>query len=702
MKVSASELSLEEKIALVVGVGMPKNIPGAAGETRSIRGIPSIELSDGPSGLRVEPDGLRIYPSTAFPAPIMLASTWDPEIVEEVGRAIGIEASYNGIDILLAPGLNIHRHPLCGRNFEYFSEDPLLNGLMASSYVMGVQSAGIIATPKHFVANDQEVNRYIIDTVVSERALREIYLKPFEIVIKKASPGAIMTSYNKLNGKYTSQNPWLLEKILREEWGFRGIIMTDWGAGDNPVEQINSGVDLIMPGGDTYYNKLLEGARKGELDLRALDQRVERIIELINKIIKIRAERRPTSIDLNKHAEIAYKAALEGAILLKNDLETLPLKEGMKIAIFGTGQFETLKSGMGSGHNHSRYTISIYEGLKRSGLIVDEEISNIYEKYVLEKKGKEYLEKLYKDEVYPERLSQNVVPEELISKSADRNDVGIIVITRISGEDWDRKLAGGDYYLAHDERTLIEKVSREFRRRGKRVVAILNIAGPIEIYSWRDLIDAILLIWLPGQEAGRVVADLLLGRVAPSGKLPITFPRDWSTTPVARAPECYPGIPPENPSRVVYCEDIYVGYRYYDTFGVEPAYEFGYGLSYTKFRYRDLDVRIMGDRIEIGFTIENVGKYSGREVAQIYIKGPGILLPRPEQELKGFKKTKLLKPGESEEIYVTIDLKDLAIYHPDKKVWIVEKGWYEVRVGASSRDIRLRERIYVDRELYYI
>mgnify|MGYP000221113417 CR=1 FL=1 len=631
----------------------------------------------------------------------MLASTWDPEIVEEVGRAIGVKASYNGIDILLAPGLNIHRHPLCGRNFEYFSEDPLLSGLMAASYVMGVQSTGIIATPKHFVANDQEVNRYIIETVVSERALREIYLKPFEIVVKRASPGAIMTSYNKLNGKYTSQNPWLLEKILREEWGFRGIIMTDWGAGDNPVEQVNSGIDLIMPGGDTYYNRLLEGAKKGELDLKALDQRVERLIELINRITKTKDERRITSIDLSKHAEIAYKAASEGAVLLKNDLETLPLKEGMRIAIFGTGQFETLKSGMGSGHNHSRYTISIYEGLKSSGLIVDEEISNIYEKYVLEKKGKEYLEKLYKDEIYPERLSQDIVPEKLISRSADRNDVGIIVITRISGEGWNRKLAGGDFYLAYDERTLIEKVSREFRRRNKRVVAILNIAGPIEIYSWRDLVDAILLIWLPGQEAGRVIADLLLGRITPSGKLPITFPRDWSTTPVARNPECYPGTPPENPSRVIYCEDTYVEYRYYDTFGVEPAYEFGYGLSYMEFRYRDFNVKIAGDRIEVRFIIENAGKYPGREVAQIYIKGPGIILSRPEQELNGFKKTKLLKSGESEEIYITIDLKDLAIYHPDKKVWIVERGWYEVRVGASSRDIRLRERIYIDRELYY-
>jgi len=632
----------------------------------------------------------------------MLASTWDPEIVEEVGRAIGVKASYNGIDILLAPGLNIHRRPLCGRNFEYFSEDPLLSGLMAASYVMGVQSTGIIATPKHFVANDQEVNRYIIETVVIERALREIYLKPFEIVVKRASPGAIMTSYNKLNGKYTSQNPWLLEKILREEWGFRGIIMTDWGAGDNPVEQVNSGIDLIMPGGDTYYNRLLEGAKKGELDLKALDQRVERLIELINRITKTKDERRITSIDLSKHAEIAYKAASEGAVLLKNDLETLPLKEGMRIAIFGTGQFETLKSGMGSGHNHSRYTISIYEGLKSSGLIVDEEISNIYEKYVLEKKGKEYLEKLYKDEIYPERLSQDIVPEKLISRSADRNDVGIIVITRISGEGWNRKLAGGDFYLAYDERTLIEKVSREFRRRNKRVVAILNIAGPIEIYSWRDLVDAILLIWLPGQEAGRVIADLLLGRITPSGKLPITFPRDWSTTPVARNPECYPGTPPENPSRVIYCEDTYVEYRYYDTFGVEPAYEFGYGLSYMEFRYRDFNVKIAGDRIEVRFIIENAGKYPGREVAQIYIKGPGIILSRPEQELNGFKKTKLLKSGESEEIYITIDLKDLAIYHPDKKVWIVERGWYEVRVGASSRDIRLRERIYIDRELYYM
>lgn len=679
-------LSVEDKVKLVVGVGRAKEVPGAAGETRSVRDVKPISLTDGPSGVRIEGSGDLWYYATAFPAPIMLASTWNPEVVEEVGKAMGEEAKYYNISVLLAPGLNIHRHPLCGRNFEYFSEDPLLSGVMAAAFVRGVQSTGVAATLKHFVANEQEVNRRIVDTIVSEKALREIYLKAFEIAIKEGDPWAIMCSYNKLNGVYTCQSEWLLTQVLRNEWGFKGLVMTDWDAGDNPVEQIKASTDLIMPGNDDIVKWVIEAVNRGALPIHYLDRAVKKVLELIERTATARESRR--EIDWKKHSEVAYRAAVEGVVLLKNN-GILPLKPGTRVAVFGTGQVETLKSGMGSGHNHPRYVVTILEGLKKSEVIVDEELSSKYENYVLSKRGKDKLDKLYRDEILLEHIPQDIVSEEDVAKYAERNDVALIVITRISGEGWDRKSVKGDFYLTDDEQKLIDIVSKYFHSKEKKVIVILNIAGPVEIVSWRDKVDAILVIWLPGQEAGKVVADILLGKVSPSGKLPITFPKDWKDVPVAKSSECYPGIPQDNPRFVVYCEDIYVGYRYYDTFGIEPAYEFGYGLSYTKFEYRDIKVEKTGTSVKVSLDVINVGAYPGKEVVQIYIKAPKGRIPKPFQELKGFKKTKLLKPGEKERIEITIPIRELASYDPDRKLWVVEPGEYQVRVGTSSRDIRL-------------
>jgi beta-glucosidase len=693
-----ANLSVEDKVRLIVGVGVPREVPGAGGETRSVGAIRAISLTDGPSGVRIEGTAEKWYYATAFPAPIMLASTWNPDIVEAVGRAMGEEAKYYNISVLLAPGLNIHRHPLCGRNFEYYSEDPLLAGVMAASFIRGVQSTGVAATPKHFVANDQETNRTTIDTIVSERALREIYLKAFEIAIKTGRPWALMTSYNKLNGKYTSQNEWLLTKVLREEWGFDGLVMTDWGAGDNPVEQIKAGVDLIMPGSDEFIPWLLEAYKHGVLHISHIDRAARRVLELIERTRPAReGEKR---LDLEAHAKLAYEAAAEGVVLLKNN-GALPLKPGTKVAVFGTGQVETLKSGMGSGHNHPPYTITILDGLKASDLVVDEELSSKYYNYVLQVRGSEFLNKLYKCEIKPEPIRQDIVSEEEVAKYAERNDVALVVITRISGEGWDRKVEKGDFYLDDSEARLIEVVSSKFHERGKKVIVVLNIAGPIEVASWRDKVDAILLIWLPGQEAGRVLADALLGRVNPSGKLPITFPKDWKDTPVGRDPRCYPGLPAENPRYVVYCEDIYVGYRYYDTFDVEPAYEFGYGLSYTKFEYRNLVVEKRDVEVVVKFDVVNVGAYPGKEVAQVYIRAPRVKLEKPFQELKGFKKTRLLQPGEVEHVEIKIPIRELASYDPARRAWVVEPGLYQVRVGSSSRDVRLVGSFTVDQELVF-
>ena len=695
VKELVSKMTLEEKAMLVVGAGKARRVPGAAGETRGIErlGIPSIVTADGPQGVRIEGDG-KPYPATAFPSAIVLASTWNPEVVEKVGKAMGEEAKEYGVDILLAPGMNIHRNPLCGRIFEYYSEDPILTGEIASAFVKGVQSQGVGACLKHFAANNQETNRRLVDTIVSERALREIYLRGFEIAVKKAKPWAVMSAYNKLNGKYCSENEWLLTKVLREGWGFDGLVMTDWGAGENPVEQMKAGNDLLMPGNDDQVKAIIEAVKKGELSEEVLDRNVENILKVIVKTLAFKGYKYSNKPDLEAHAKVAYEAAAEGIVLLKNKDSTLPLGKETKIAVFGTGQIETLRGGLGSGWTHPKYTVSILEGFKEKGLKVDSELAEKYEKYVEEMRSRE--------EYKPKRpgvplppLPQDFLSEEEVEKYAERNDVAVVVVSRLSGEGWDLKPVKGGFYLSDDEKSLLEKVSKAFHKYGKRIVVILNIGLPIEVASWRDLVDAILLIWQPGQEVGRVAADALIGLINPSGKLPTTFPRDYGDIPSWS----FPGEPPDNPVKVVYYEDIYVGYRYYDTFGVEPAYPFGHGLSYTEFEYSDLRVEVSADSIKVKFKVKNVGKYPGKEVAQVYVSPPRGEIPKPLQELKGFHKTRLLQPGEAEEIEVEIPLRLLASYSCGK--WLVEAGKYEVRVGASSRDIRLRTEFTLEKSLSY-
>jgi len=691
-----SRMTLEEKAKIVVGIGVPPKIPGAAGETHSIErlGIPSVVLADGPAGLRINPvreGDNRTYHATAFPVEIMLASTWNKNILEAVGRAMGEEVREYGVDILLAPAMNIHRNPLCGRNFEYYSEDPFLSGEMAAAFVSGVQSQGVGACLKHFAANNQETNRVFIDTVVSERALREIYLKGFEIATKKSKPWAIMSAYNKLNGKYCSQNEWLLTKVLREDWGFQGFVMTDWGAGNNPVEQMRAGNDMIMPGGEDKVEKIINAVREGKLGEEVLNRNVRNILKVLINSPSFRRYSYSNTPDLNAHARIAYDAGAEGVILLKNN-NALPISEDTKIALFGTGQIETIKGGTGSGDTHPRYVVSILDGMRERNLKVDEELVEIYAKYISEMRKKEE----YKLEVpgLP-RLPQDFLDEKQLERFAEKDDAAIIVISRISGEGYDRKPEKGDFYLSDDEHNLIRKVSQTFHKYEKEVVVVVNIGSPIEVASWRDLVDGILLVWQAGQEIGRIVADTIVGKINPSGKLPITFPKDYSDVPSWN----FPGEPKEDPRKVVYDEGIYVGYRYYDTFGVEPAYEFGFGLSYTKFEYKNLKVTMHDNSVKVSFEISNTGNFPGKEVAQAYIRAPKGKLDKPLQELKGFYKTRLLNPGETEKVEIEIDLKSLASF--DGEMWLVEKGEYEARVGSSSRDIRLVGKFTINEEIKF-
>ncbi|MEL9940173.1 MAG: beta-glucosidase [Ignisphaera sp.] len=725
-----SKLSIEEKLSLLVGVGffdVPKSVPGAAGETRAVSrlGIPSIILSDGPAGIRIFAVRLgedRLYLTTAFPNEILLSSTWNTEVVEEVGKAIGEEAREYGVDVVLAPGLNIHRIPLGGRNFEYFSEDPLLSGEMAAAYVRGVQSAGVGATLKHFVANEQETNRTRIDVVVSERALREIYLRAFEIAIKKSDPWAVMAAYNKLLGKYCVQNKWLLTDVLRRDWGYKGLVMTDWLAGDNPVEQIKAGIDLIMPGDDKTLQLLIDSYRNGQIDEETINTRVRNVLNLIAKTPKARGYKPSGKPDLDKHREVAYRAAVEGFVLLKNN-GALPIKPSAKVALFGKGSYRTAKGGLGSGTTYPLSIVSIASGLKEAGVSIDEEVEKVYNNIlpmvfgsldpsqfiramrvdVLKDKKADMISLLLFelmenaiDALEYMQVAEDVFSEEFLDRVAERNDVAVITISRTATEGRDRNPVKGDYYLRDDELNLICKVSEAFHRRNKKVVVLLNIPGPIDVVSWRDLVDAILVVWMPGQEAGRAVADVLVGKVSPSGKLPFTWPKDLYETPAMRT---FPGEPRNDPIRVVYEEGIYIGYRYYDSFGLEPAYEFGYGLSYTDFEYRDLNISFEGEAVKVRFKVKNVGGYPGKEVAQIYVRAPRGKLDKPFQELKGFKKTRLLNPGEEEDIEIVIPITYLASFNGFK--WVVEKGVYEIRVGTSSRKIKLVGSIEIEKDVCF-
>lgn len=721
------ELTLEEKITLLIGAGISKTILGAAGETRAIQriAIPSVVLSDGPAGVRIYPARLsdkKTYITTAFPNAVLLASTWNIELIEKVGKAIGEEAKEYGVDVMLAPGLNIHRIPLCGRNFEYFSEDPLLSGEIAAAYVRGIQSVGVGATLKHFVANDQETNRFFINVIASERALREIYLRAFEIAIEKSNPWAIMAAYNKLNGRYCSQSPWLLTKVLREEWKYEGLVMTDWWAGDDPIEQIKAGINLIMPGDDNIVKRLLEAYKQGLLDEKTVNDRVSRVLNLVLKSLKYQGYTPSFKPDLEKHSEIAYEAAVEGFVLLKND-NALPLSSSARIAVFGKGSYFTVKGGLGSGNTYPKHVVSVVDGLRGRGITIDEELDNIYRKVLPSFWGNvDFMNSIRRSRIdlikeadalgvswllidftehMLEYLNNLHVPENFLDINvlegiAYRNDVALITISRISGEGFDRLPLKGDFYLRDDEFDLIKKVSEVFHRFNKKVVTILNVPGPIEIDSWRDLVDAILVVWLPGQEAGRAIADVLLGRNSPSGRLPLSWPNNLYEIPTMRG---FPGEPKNNPVKVVYGEDVYVGYRYYDTFNVEPAYEFGYGLSYTEFEYRDLEIRKENDMVKVKLKVINVGRYPGKEVVQVYIKPPQGRIDKPIQELKGFQKTKLLNPGCEEEVEIVIPIKYLSSFAEGK--WTVERGIYEVRVGSSSRRIKLSGYLELENDICF-
>jgi len=641
-------MTLKEKVHFVLGTGCPTEEPvkGAAGTTYAIPrlGIPAITLADGPAGVRTDDQATR------FPNATLLASAWDTELTEKVGEAIGQEALAKGIDVMLAPAMNIQRHPLCGRNFEYYSEDPLVSGKNAAAYVRGIQSTGVDACLKHFACNNQETFRTGNCVIVHTRPLREIYLKGFEIAVKESNPRTVMTSYNKINGEYTSQSSALLDSILRDEWGFKGLVMSDWGAGDDAVAQIIAGNDMIQPGNEDQYKLLMKALKNGSLTEEQLDKCVRRVLKLVAESASVRGIKGKDQ----DNSALARESARDGMVLLENN-GALPFKNVKKVALFGS---ELVPGGTGSGSVNGAATVSLAEGLGNAGIEVE--------------KGEDF-----------EALAAN-------------NDIAVVTISRISGEGSDRSSA--DFALSEDEKQLLAVVSRAFRLAKKKVVVVLNVGGVIETTILKWGADAILLAWQPGQEAGNAVADILTGAVNPSGKLPVTFPMNLSDVLSTRnfpVDVVWRETAPtdtviNNVHQTRYDEGIYVGYRWFDRFNLPVAYPFGYGLSYTSFAYSKPEAANNGTTITAKVTVKNTGKVSGREVVQLYVSAPNSQLDKPVKELKAFAKTKLLEPGQSQVLEFSFPAAELASFSEKSSAWKVDEGKYTIQFAASSRDVRCK------------
>tara|TARA_B100000686_G_C16802696_1_gene987322 strand:- start:1082 stop:3502 length:2421 start_codon:yes stop_codon:yes gene_type:complete len=720
----SSQMNIEEKIHLLKGSGLKSalgmesgGVKGAVGTMVATPrlGIPRLFLSDGPAGVRISPirDGEeRTYYTTAFPIGTLLASTWNTELVSEVGNAMGNEALEYGIDVILGPGVNIHRNPLCGRNFEYYSEDPVLTGNIGAAIINGIQSNGIGTAPKHFVANNQETSRKSNNVIVSDRAMREIYLKGFEIIVKKSNPYTIMSSYNKVNGLYTSENKYLLTDILRNDWKYKGIVMTDWFGGNNPPEQIKAGNDLLEPGTNNQWKELKKAFENGFLSVDDINRAVKRILRLIIKSKKFEDYNYNNNPDLIKHAKITRKSASEGMVLLKNQ-DILPLKNVKNIALIGTTSYEFISGGTGSGDVEEAYTVSLEDGLKNYNFQINTIAKIAFETH--RTKNKELFDK--KNTPFPfSLLNPYKAPEmeysiNLLKKIAENSDIGIVTIGRNSGEFSDR-LEKDDFLLSKKELEMIENTCQVFHDLDKKVIVVLNVGGVIETFSWRALPDAILLAWQGGQEGGNSVSDILTGNVNPSGKLPMTFPvnlSDHASTfnfPLDGKPPTLLELfsrgdsevkPKEkqikNEDYTIYQEGIYVGYRHFDKANLEVAYPFGYGLSYTDFKYDDLNVDKNNTEIKINLKITNTGGMAGKEVTQIYIGKEETEIDRPLIELKSFAKTPVLNIGEAFQVNLSVLISDLSYWDEVSDSWKIEKGKYKVYAGSSSRDIRLTSEI---------
>ena len=722
-----SKMSLEDKAHFVIGVGMAgfsgddavigatkSLVPGAAGTTYPLDslGIPAVVLADGPAGLRIdatrEGDSATYY-CTHFPIGTLLASTWNTQLVEEVGLAMGQEVKEYGADVLLAPAVNIMRNPLCGRNFEYYSEDPVIAGKIAAAYINGIQKNDVGTSIKHFAANNQETNRMNTDAHISQRALREIYLKGFEIAIKEAKPWTVMTSYNYINGIYTSESKDLVQTILRDEWGYEGTVMTDWFGGKDGAKQMWAGNDMLQPGKKEQFDSIVAGVKSGKLDEADLDRNVQRVLNLVEKSPRFQGYQYSNKPDLEAHAAVTRQSAAEGMVLMENK-DALPFNENVKnVALYGCTSYDFIAGGTGSGNVNHAYVVSLLDGLKNGGYTVSDELKSTYEKYIADAKEaqKKALDEMAKKDPKNAMLvsflpgtlpAEKQFTAEELTAQAEASDVALITIGRISGEFLDRKVA--DFNLNDSEMKLIQQVCEVYHKAGKKVVVLLNIGGVIETASWKNLPDAILCAWQAGQEGGNSVVDVLSGKQSPSGKFTMTWPVKFTDAyssknfPIDQDPRIdmlnqgQKGNV-KNVDYTDYEEDIYVGYRYFDSFEVPVAYPFGFGLSYTTFEYSDAKIAEKGDAYEVSVTVKNTGTREGKEVVELYVSAPdNKAANKPAKELKAFAKTKALKAGESETITMTVKAADLASFDEAASAWVVAEGEYQFLVGASAQDIK--------------
>lgn len=648
------KMKLEEKAALLSGKG-----EWQTWEFERL-GIPSMFCSDGPHGIRKQAgagDHLGLNPSlpaTCFPTAATVANSWDPELGEEIGKALGEEARVQGVNVVLGPGLNIKRSPLCGRNFEYFSEDPYLAGKMAAGYVRGIQSQGVYACPKHFAVNSQELRRMAMNAVVDERTLREIYLTGFEIAVKEGNARSIMTSYNQVNGTYANENKHLLRDILRGEWGYDGIVITDWGGSNDHIQGVEAGSDLEMPTpGLDSARQIVAAVKEGKLKESAVDECVDRLLEAVLTLTK--NGEAPAEFDKEAHHALARRAACESAVLLKNEENILPLKEGTRVALIGDFAFEPRYQGAGSSMVNATALDKMSELISGSGL-------------VLAGSSKGYIRTGEEDAV----LAKEAVD---LAQSAD-------VVLYCFGLDELSESEGIDrthMRIPQNQISLLESMARV----NQNIVGILSAGAAVEM-PWHYCLKGLLHGYLYGQAGAGAMLDILTGKVNPSGRLNETYPVRYEDTPAFR-------YFPSEERNSEYREGLYVGYRYYDTSKVRVMYPFGFGLSYTQFEYSGLEV----DDTGVSFTVTNTGKTDGAEVAQLYVGMKDAKVYRPEKELKGFAKV-CLKAGESSKVRIDFDDKTFRYWNVRTNRWEIEGGTYRIMVGASCADIRLEEQVQIE------
>lgn len=715
-------MTLEEKAQLLVGGGndgfvgsgamlghQKKFVPGAAGTTVAIPrlGIPATVQCDGPAGVHIDAHregDSRNYYATGFPVGTCLASTWNTDLARKVGEAIGNETLEYGCDVVLGPGMNLHRNPLCGRNFEYYSEDPVVTGLMGTAFVLGVQSQGVGVSAKHFAVNSQESDRTRVDERLSQRALRELYLKGFEMMVRKSNPWTIMSAYNKVNGVYAQGNKDLLTNILRNDWGYKGIVETDWigKREDLPVEQeVAAGNDLLMPGYPAQVKDIVNAVKSGKLDINDVDRNVRRMLEYIVKTPRFKGYKYSGEPDLKAHAAITRQSSTEGMVLLKNNA-ALPIRGLKTVALFGVNSYDFMSGGLGSGAVNVGYSVDMVTGLKNIGVATTPQLTEIYQNYVKYAKAKLKADKnpmmWFLNQGQP-KLDEIDITERCVANEEPKADAAIITIGRQAGEGMDRQI-NGEFNLSKTEQDMIFRVSDAFHAKGKKVIVIINSGSVMETASWRDRVDAILVAWQPGIEGGNSVADILTGKVNPSGKLTMTWPiaatDHPSTANFAKEYDMYtyknmegwgkgniPGVDFSNHE-----EDIYVGYRYFDTFKKNVAYPFGFGLSYTTFEMGKPSVKANGKNIEVSVTVKNTGKVAGKQVAQVYVTAPKGAYEKPAKELKAFGKTRELKPGESQTLKMTLEKRDLASFDEANSQWKVDAGNYLFQVGTDVESIK--------------